>query len=417
MNAQAKISLGRFDGAIFSTFFSYSAGVQIIPITLVLMSEDLGFSLKDGGFAEGTALQIARWIPGLLSALLCGFIVAKYGKRKTLGVATGLISIGMTLCALAPSFKFITLSIMIAGAASGIIGALSASFIRSLHPTEPGRYINFLNSFWSIGTVFTVFIAGGLLLLGVSWRILLLTTGLLAVIPTVLLLMPESKGKEYPEFPIKVSAKEILSQMVSIIRDKKFMLFFSIMAIHAGGEGIFMFWSASYIQINFSASSWAAGIGAGLLAVGMVIGRTFAGYFLEQRHFKNAIIYFAIFGVAVSITFPLITELWVIFVVLFLSGIATAPIWPSLTSYCTERLGHLDNTMTMILLTISATPGGVIFMLIVGYIAVVKGGLTDAFYLVPLCFFIVATLIYIESRLKSKSISPDDNSYNLPKLS
>ena len=410
MASNKKLSIGRYDIGAFTTFFAYSSCVQILPMALVQISDDLGFSLREGGFAEGSWLQIARWLPAIFSALLCSFIAARFGKRKTLGSAMLLMCFGMILCAISPDYTLVFLSLLVAGVANGIAGTLSSPFVRNLHPTESGKYINFLNSFWAIGTLFTVIISGGLLSIGISWRIVLCGTGLLTLIGALILLLPESIGKEYPEMQEQLTPKAIFQQMLRVSVDKRFMILFMTMLIFAGGEGVLMFWSASYIQLNFSASAWAAGVGTGIFAAGMIISRIAVGYFIPQNKFKHAIIGFALFGFITTLFFPQIKELWLLFIILFLSGIATAPIWPSLISHSAERLTHLDKTTTMILITLSSTPGRIIFTFLVGYIAKYTGNFSTAFYLVPAYFIIVAIMVFAEGLFQTADIITEENS-------
>ncbi len=397
--AGRKLSIGRYDIGGFSAFFAYSACVQIIPMVLVQMSDDLGFSLREGGFLDSSWLQIARWLPAIISALVCSFIAARFGKRRTLGMNMLLMGVSIVLSALAPSYDYIFVALLLAGIANGIAGTLAAPFIRGLHPDESGRYINFLNSFWALGTLFTVVVAGGLLSAGVSWRLIVAGTGLLTFIGVSLLLLPVGNGKEYPESRKQLSPKHVGSQMLAVILDLRFLFFFTTMLIFAGGEGVLMFWSASYIQLNFSGSAWAGGLGTGIFAAGMIISRLLVGYFVPQHRFKQAIIGFTLFGFASTLFLPEITELWLLFIALFCGGLATAPVWPSLISHSAERLTHLDKTTTMILITLSATPGRIIFTILVGYIAERTGSLTAAFYLVPAYFLFVALVIFIEGRV------------------
>ena len=326
-----------------------------------------------------------------------------------------LMCLGMILSAISPDYTLVFLSLLIAGIANGIAGTLSSPFVRNLHPSESGRYINFLNSFWALGTLFTVIVSGGLLSIGVSWRVVLCGTGLLTLIGSLILLLPESKDKEYPEMQEQLSPKAIFQQMLKVLVDKRFMILFITMMIFAGGEGVLMFWSASYIQLNFSASAWAAGVGTGIFAAGMIISRIAVGYFIPQNKFKHAIIGFALFGFLITMFFPQIKELWLLFIVLFLSGIATAPIWPSLISHSAERLTHLDKTTTMILITLSSTPGRIIFTFLVGYIAEYTGNLSTAFYLVPAYFIIVAIMVFIEGTFPTIDIVTEENN-DIPTL-
>jgi len=58
-----KMAFGRYDHAAFQCFFSYASGTVVLPVALVALSRDLGFSLEDGGMTAGGALHLGRTVP------------------------------------------------------------------------------------------------------------------------------------------------------------------------------------------------------------------------------------------------------------------------------------------------------------------------------------------------------------------
>jgi fucose permease len=94
----------------------------------------------------------------------------------------------------------------------------------------------------------------------------------------------------------------------------------------------------------------------------------------------------------VTLFFPVLTHLELFFGLLFLSGIATAPFWPSIQSYCADCLPKNDTTMLFILLSCAGIPGCGFFAWLMGYIGN-HGGLRNAFYLVPACYLLLAAII------------------------
>jgi fucose permease len=114
---------------------------------------------------------------------------------------------------------------------------------------------------------------------------------------------------------------------------------------------------------------------------------------LKQHHLNALIVFSALAGTAITLCIPMLTSLWTFFALLFLSGIATAPFWPSIQSYCADRLHENDTTMLFILLSCSGVPGCAFFAWLMGYLGDRANGLTVAFYLVPACYLILALLI------------------------
>src|SRR5690606_16388329 len=123
-----KLTFGRYDYAVFLTFFSYAAGSVVVPVALVLLARDLGFTLEEGGMAEGGALHLGRTLPMVAAMLLCGFVAGRWGNRRTLGVSVALMAVGVLLCALAPTYGVLFLALVVAGFGEGVIEGLASPF-------------------------------------------------------------------------------------------------------------------------------------------------------------------------------------------------------------------------------------------------------------------------------------------------
>lgn len=388
-----KMVLGRYDLAAFTSFFAYAAGSVVLPVALVPLAKDLGFSLNEGGMTAGGALHLGRTIPMVVTMLLCGFAAGRWGKRRTMGASVALMGVGVLLCAWAPVYGVLFLALMIAGMGEGVIEGLATPFVQALHPKEPGRYINFTHGFWSIGVVVTVLATGGLISLGVPWRILVTAAAALAFVAATMMLLPNHHGPPYPEHSEPIHTKEIWGHAKDIVRTRRFWLFYAAMFVAGGGEFCLTFWCASFIQLSFLNAAWAGGVGTACFAGGMFLGRVGWGYLIKQHQLKHLILGSALAGSSITLLFPFLTNLWMLFGLLFLSGIAVAPFWPSVQSYCADRLPEVDTTMLFILLSCAGIPGCGFFTWLMGYIGNQTGDLRTAFYLVPACFLILAALI------------------------
>ena len=397
------MKFGRFDYASFISFFAYASGSVVVPVVLVVLARDLGFSLEHGGLSAGGALHLGRTIPMVASILLCGFFAGRWGKRRTMGWSVVLMGIGMGLCAIAPGYGVLFLALMIAGTGEGIIEGLSTPFVQDLHSSEPGRYINFTHAFWSVGVLVTVLAAGFLLSLGVSWRLIIGAMTVFAAIGAMALLLPARKGHEYPEHPEPIHWKTVSAHAVAIFKIPRFWLFFAAMFVAGGGEFCLTFWSASYIQLNFTPAAWAGGVGTACFAAGMVLGRTGWGYLIKQHQLRKLIVFSALAGMLLTLCFPILTNLWLFFALLFLAGIATAPFWPSVLSYCADCLPQNATTMLFILLSCAGIPGCGFFTWLMGYLGNHSGGLRHAFYLVPACYLLLALIIEYDRAKYAKS--------------
>jgi len=403
MSHSRKLHFGRYDYAAFLSLFAYAAGSVVVPVALVRLASELGFSLAEGGMSAGGALHLGRTIPIVGSMLACGFVAGRWGKRRTFGWSALLMGAGMGLCALAPAYGLLLVAIMAAGVGEGMIEGLVTPFVRDLHPEEPGRYINFSHAFWSVGVVVTVLVSGALLSWGVSWRIVVGAVASVALLPAALALLPASKGHVYPEHPEPLHWRVVRGQAVAILRRPRFWVFFAAMFVAGGGELCLTFWSASYIQLSFTPDPWAGGMGTACFAGGMVVGRTGWGYLIRQHQLRTLLIVSAAAGAFITLWFPVLGNLYVFFGLLFLAGIATAPFWPTIQSYCADRLPGADTTMLFVLLSCAGVPGCGFFTWLMGWLGDRSGGLAQAFYLVPACFLALALLIVLDAALAPRN--------------
>jgi len=404
MRASRKMTFGRYDYAAFLTFFAYAAGSVIIPVALVELALDLGFSLEDGGMTAGGALNIGRTFTMVVAMLLVGFAAGHWGTRRTLGASVIFMGAGMMLCAFAPVYSILFLALMLAGLGEGVIEGVATPFVQKLHPDEPGRYTNFSHAFWSIGVLVTVIVSGGLLTLGVSWRTLVGVVSLTGVLAGFLILMRPGSGQQtYPEAIERTHWRTIKSQAITIIRVPRFWLYYSAMFLAGGGEFCLTFWSASHIQLHYDASPWSGGLGVAFFAAGMTVARTGWGYLIHQDGLKGLILHSAAAGTLVCLFLPSAESIWMFFALIFLAGIATGPFWPSIQSYATDRLPDTDPTMLLILLSCAGVPGCAFFTYLMGYLGNQSGSLTTAFYLVPASYALLGILIGVD-RLHRKGV-------------
>ena len=405
-----KMHFGRYDLAAFASFFAYSSGVVVIPVALLALSRELGFSLEEGGMTAGGGLHFGRTSAMVVSMLVCGFVAGRYGKRRTLGVSLLLLTMGLMLCAFAPAYGFLFVALLLCGLGEGVVEGLSTPFVEGLHKDEPGRYINFTHAFWSVGVMSTVLVAGFMLARGVNWRLIVGAVGGVALVPAVLLLLPH-RGKVYPEIPEVLSLRVVAGQAAVICLRPRFWLYFACMFVAAGGELVLTYWTASFIQIHMQSSALGGGVGIACFAGGMVLGRTFWGYVLQEHHLRPLVIGSAFMGTIVTLSIPHTANLFVLFALLFLAGLATAPFWPSVQSYAVQRLQGTDSTMVFILLSCAGIPGSGFFTWLAGFIANhAADGLRHAFYLVPACYLVLMVLLVLDrKRTKGHPLKANDH--------
>ncbi|MGN1364675.1 MFS transporter [Victivallis vadensis] len=388
-----KMVFGRYDYAAFSCFIAYACCSLVVPVCLVQLAQSLGFPLGEGGKGAGGALQLGRSIPMVAAMLFCGFAAGRWGKVRSLGVAMVLMSVGIGLAAIAPAYGLLFAAVAVAGLGEGVVEGLATPVIQDLHiDDEPGRYINFSHSFWSVGVVGTVMLAGLLLYCGVSWRFVLAGACVISLVPAFLFLLPYH-GPQKPDRQEQLHWTTVSGHALELVKTPRFWLFFAAMFLAGGGEFCLTFWVSSFIQLDYSASALMGGLGTAFFAGGMIVGRMVSGFLVSQEKLRHLVVGCAVAGTLLGLFPPLLSAdmIWILFGLLFFLGIATGPFWPSIQSYCVDRVKG-DSTMIFILLSCAGVPGCGFFAWLMGVVGD-RWGLRDSFFLVPACYAGLGLLI------------------------
>ncbi len=404
MKSSKKLQLGRYDYASYSAFSVYALCSLSIPIVLVAMGRDLNFPLDQGGMAAGGVLHLVRSVSMVVALLLCGSIAGHLGKRLSMGYCMLFMGSGILLCAFSPVYWLLIPCLLLAGFGEGICEGLATPFVQDLHADAPERYVNISHAFWSVGVGTCVLLAGGLLSMGIGWRPILAGAGLLGLLVSLTFLWKESPRHKYPEAPEKIRTKDVWRYTTAIVRTPRFWVYCLGMFMGAGAEFCLTFWAATYIQLNFNASAWFAGLGTAAIALGMFLGRTGFGYFARKQYLKHLLLCTGLGTIPVTLLLTLlqpdtfqssVLTFAVLFGLLFLAGIGIAPYWPTLQVYGVNNLPELDSTMLYIYFSSVGIPGCGFFTWLMGLLGDCCG-LREAFFLIPGSLLLFSLVILLE---------------------
>lgn len=404
-----KLHFGRYDYAGFSAFTMYSVCSLSIPLMIVAIGRSLNFPMDEGGMGAGGILHMTRSTSMVITLLLCSFIAGIFGKRITTGLSVIFIGVGILCCSLAPAYWMLLPALLLAGLGEGICEGIATPFIQDLHPDSPERYVNIAHSFWSVGIVLAVLLAGGLLTLGVSWRIILGVAGVLTLLSSLFFLWKENPDKPYPETSEKVNVKKVLSDTAKICKASSFWRCCVAIFFGAGAEFGLTFWAAAYIELNFKTSAWVASLGTGMIALGMFIGRMTFGYFAKPHLLRYILLYAALGTIPVTLllawlrpgVLPPAMLFTVLFILLFLAGIGIAPYWPSTQVYGVNAMPELNSTLLYIYFSAMGVPGCGFFAWLMGAVGD-QWGISGAIMVVPCCLVIFVATVLAEGWIFAK---------------
>ena len=128
----------------------------------------------------------------------------------------------------------------------------------------------------------------------------------------------------------------------------------------------------------------------------MFLGRAGWALLLGDHHLRPLLLGSTAAGVLLTAGLPLVHSLPLLFVLLFLAGVAVAPYWPSVQALAARCLKREDPTVLFVLLSCAGVPGCGVFTWAMGWLGDATG-LRAAFFLVPACFLGLGVLMALAS--------------------
>lgn len=339
-------------------FLSYAASTMVVPISLLSLIEEFHFNLGTGG-----SVETVRTVALCLILISSGFLAARLGAVRSLAAGLLTIAAGLLWLARATSLPEVYAAAFIMGLGAGVTEALINPIVQDVHPEDSGRYLNFVNAFWSIGVVITTLLAGYWLSRGGGWRPVLVAAAALSAATGGFVFILR-KSLPHTARP----AISVLRAKHAIFRHPHFPAYVFAMFLTGLAEGGLTFWSATYLQLRFETGPGMGGIAIALFAAGMALGRLLWSVSVPQPHMHRALKLSVLGGLLPCGLLPFAPNIASAWLLLFLAGFAIAPLWPVLQSLAAERM-QVDHTSLFILLSCAGIPGFAVSAWMIGWIA------------------------------------------------
>jgi fucose permease len=243
--------------------------VNLMPVFLTTVRVDLGGTagLTDEQLGRISAITFA----GLVGGILCtGPLADRFGGRLFSILGTLLIAVGLGLLSISPSYSIVLVAVFIMGLGAGILDMVLSPIVAALRPGSRATSLNWLHSFYGIGTVVTVLVGALAFRLVVGWRTISLT---LISVPLLV-----AFGFVKVDLPPLISGKEGgRTALRDLCRDSSFLAI--NVAIFLGGAlelGLAQ-WLPAYAEMSLGFSKWTGSISLLAFSAAMALGRIVAG--------------------------------------------------------------------------------------------------------------------------------------------
>jgi FHS family glucose/mannose:H+ symporter-like MFS transporter len=346
----------RIIGYLAFTLIGWSG--LLVPSLIRSIEHD--FSQTDAGLGIFYFVGALSWATGGLSA---GFLTERLGRRVTLPLAAGLLGLGLTALALAPSWPlFVLATVPLSLGGGGIDAGVNGLFL-DLHPGFSGP-VNMLHFFFSVGALGAPFVVGVVVAAGVAWPAIPLGSAVVALLVGRLLLSVKvaSGRRAHPAQAARGSAPRALLGIPLL------MLAMGIGCYVAAEMGTSNWLVRFLASAPLTTATASLSLFWGGIAAGRLLGSRYADRFDPVTFATVCALIAGIAGIA-AVLVPSVPASIVLFTV---AGLGQGPIYPMIMTVAGTLYPGRSGAVSG-LLTGAGVLGGLIYPPVIGFISVTAG--------------------------------------------
>ena len=303
--APTKPQRGRTSDKTMATTLIGTHGLEHIyahsfPVLVTAIYESLALNPLQFG-----VMLAVRQLSGGLTSVGSGFFVDifRYRSGQVLGISMGLIGLGYLLVALAPTYLFIIIALVVASAGSALWHPPALGLLARRFPRQRGLYISLHRSVGNVGDLAGPLIAGALLG-AVSWRWIMGggTPVLLLLGVVVLILLWNVGGPKPGPIALADNLKSQLSSLRESFRGTGMWPIFTVSAVRGMGDRSYIAFLPIYLQEQLSMGPGWIGIYVALVAAPGIVSGPLFGALSDRIGRKFIIALCMLTAVVLSIT-------------------------------------------------------------------------------------------------------------------
>lgn len=346
------------------------------------------------------------------AAICLGFLADRLGRKKTIILGLILFALNSFLFAVANSYVFFVLLLIVSGAAIGIFktGALALIGDISSSTQEHTATMNTVEGFFGVGAIIGPLIVARLLLGGVSWKWLYVIAGSIC---TILILI--ASRVRYP-LTMKTSTEPVDLKRTMHMLKNPYVLGFSLACfLYVAVECAIYVWLPTYLKNNRPSSAFMAAYVVSIFFVLRAGGR-FLGAWVTARWNWTTIL--ALFSGAILVCFlgSMFGGANVTVYLLALSGLFMSVIYPTLNSKGISCFPKSEHGAVAGVILFFTCAGAALGPLAMGVASDLFGGLRAGFVLATIfasLLFLGLLYNWIANPTREMLLRSDRNDYGL----
>jgi MFS family permease len=243
--------------------------VNLMPTFLTTVQVDLGGKavLTHEQLGRISALTFAGLVGGIL---FTGPLADRWGGKLFSILGTLLIGVGLVLLGISPTYSMVLVAVFVMGLGAGILDMVLSPIVAALQPDSRAKALNWLHSFYGIGTVITVLVGAFAFRLGIGWRTTSLT---LITVPLLVAL-----GFVNVDLPPLISNKAgERTALRDLCRNSSFVAVNAAIFLGGALELGLAQWLPAYAEMSLGFSKWTGSVSLLAFSAAMALGRILAG--------------------------------------------------------------------------------------------------------------------------------------------
>ncbi len=352
-------STGTKLGLCYASMMAIAIAANVTPVYLTT------FSAAFGGPSGLTGEQLGR-IPAVLFAsfiltiLISGPLADRLGAKRFVLAGHALIIAGMAAMASSVSYEMLLLSVGVLGVGAGCLEMVLSPVVAALCPDRRASAMNWLHSFYCIGSFVTVMVTSESLRWNFSWR---LVCGTLILLPLAVLVgflpirLPPMVHEDHEREPVQ-----------SLLKSRHLWASLWIIFLAGGVEISMAQWLPAYAERVLGFAKAASGQGLAGFFIGMALGRFLAashGHRLTPMQWLNL---GALCSLALLLIGVFAPEPWLALAGCSGLGFSVSWLWPTTLAMTADRSPHGGATM-FAMLAVCGNAGCFVMPWVVGFVS------------------------------------------------
>lgn len=384
-------------------FWAACGGIFVFGIVLAILGALFGLpemrERLDINLAQQGNVFLLLFLGVFLSTIVVGPVIDSFGNKLVLTSSAALVTIALSMFAVASSFHDAAIAAFILGIGGGGLNTATNALVADLYADDRGAMLNLLGMFFGFGALFIPLLAA--IITGVLTipQLLLIAAALSAILTVIYLLLNFPAATEKLGFSILASIRAAGIPGVMLFA---FLLFFQ-----SGNESSIGGWTSTYIGTLGGPPRTATWILAGYWGA-LMAGRMLAAQLLKKMT-KTRLVLISAVGSAIGSAVMLASQsVPIVAAGAVIAGLSFAAIYPTTLAIAADRYQRQAGTIFGLLFAVGLI-GGMLFPWALGHISQrvsVRSGMV-----LPLIGSIAIAIIVTIISARLRTLRPDPQNH------